>query len=77
MVSYKIYSIQHSSKLKNEYPGVDVDTIERDSRIKAVIVGGLEEKEKLINEFEVKGWHNVAKFSDLQYSTSVVILTRP
>jgi hypothetical protein len=77
MVSYEIYSGQHSSKLKTEYSGIDVDTIESDSRIKAVIVGSIEEKQKLINEFVSKGWQNVANFSNLQYGTSVVILTRP
>lgn len=75
--SYEIYFGQKANRLETAAPAEDVDMIESDSRIKAVIVGSTEKKQELVAGLNGRGWRNVAEYRNSRYGTSVAILKRP
>jgi hypothetical protein len=51
--------------------------IESDNRIKAVMVGAVSGKQKLLERFRRKGWKEMAEFKNTLHGTTVVIMKRP
>jgi hypothetical protein len=76
-VSYDIYAQQGANRLEAMKSGVSVEMIESDNRIKAVMVGAVSGKQKLLERFRRKGWKEMAEFKNTLHGTTVVIMKRP
>lgn len=74
--SYDIYKGQEANRLGAIESGVNVDMIEKNDRIKAVMIGAISGKQKLIEIFIKKGWVEIAEFKNMQYGTTIVIMKK-
>lgn len=75
--SYDIYTGQAANRLNSMKAGVSVDMIEVDYRIQAVMIGAISGKQELIEDFQQRGWKQVAEFKNMQHGTTVLIMRRP
>jgi hypothetical protein len=75
--SYNIYAEQEINRLGAEKNGVSVDMIVRDARIKAVMVGPIVGRQKLVENFLAEGWVVIGEFKNNQYGTIVHVIRRP
>jgi hypothetical protein len=75
--SYDIYTGQEINRVEAMKFGVSVDRIESDKRIKAIMIGAISGKQKLIDRFRRNGWEEMAEFKNMQYGTTVVIMKAP
>jgi hypothetical protein len=75
--SYDIYTGQAANRLNSMKAGVSVDMIEADNRIRAVMIGAISGKQELIEDFQQRGWKQVAEFKNMHYGTTVLIMRRP
>lgn len=75
--SYEIYVGQESNRIEAMKSGLSVEGVESDKRVKAVMIGAISGKLKLIDEFRQNGWEVMAEFKNIQYGTSVVIMKAP
>ncbi len=77
MASHEIYTGQEANRLAAMQSGLSVDMVESDTRIKAVMVGAISGRQKIIEKFRKKGWEKTAKFKNKRYGTTVIIMKRP
>jgi hypothetical protein len=77
LASHEIYTGQEANRFAAMQSGLSVDMVESDTRIKAVMVGAIPGKQKIIERFRQKGWEETAEFKNKRYGTTVVIMKRP
>jgi hypothetical protein len=75
--SYDIYIGQEANRQEAMRAGVSIDKVESDNRIEAVMIGAISGKQKLIDDFSQRGWKEMAKFRNMQYGTTVLIMRKP
>lgn len=75
--SHEIYAGQEANRFSAMQSGLSVEMVESDTRIKAVMIGAITGKQKIIERFRTKGWEETAEFKDNRYGTTVVIMKRP
>lgn len=75
--SYEIYTKQEANRVAAMQSEVSVDMIDSDSHIKAVIIGSIMNKQKIIESLNHKWWGVIAKFKNIRYGTIDVIMRRP
>ena len=74
--AHEIFIKQEPNRLKAPDEGWSVDLIEQDDRIKAVLLGSVSNKQKLMGQFKDKGWGVMGEYRNIQYGTSVVVMKR-
>jgi hypothetical protein len=74
--SYDIYMGQEVNRFNAMKAGIEVDMIEADHRIHAVMIGAISGKQELIEDFRQRNWKQVAEFKNMQYGTTVLIMRR-
>ena len=77
IASNDIYKQQQSGRVETENGKFAIDSIHNNFRINAVILGSINKKQELISQLYGKGWKVEANFTNVEYGTSVVIMTRP
>lgn len=77
IASNDIYKHQQSGRVETENGEFAIDSIHNNFRINAVILGSINKKQELISQLYGKGWKVEANFTNVEYGTSVVIMTRP
>ncbi|MDP1955350.1 MAG: hypothetical protein Q8K71_12785 [Polaromonas sp.] len=53
-----------------------VENIEKDPRIKTVMLGAIQKRRELIDEFVSHGWTMHAKYENMLYGSSVIVMTK-
>lgn len=55
---------------------IAIDNIEKDPRIKIVVLGAIQKRAEMIDEFVRHGWAEHASYKNAQYGSSVVVMTK-
>jgi hypothetical protein len=75
-------SISRLQRKLNEETGPDspakttVENIEKDPRIKIIILGAIQKRKELVDEFMRHGWAVHAAYKNAQYGSSVIVMTK-
>lgn len=74
--AHAIYLKQQEKWAAPHTPFYHADSIERDQRIKAILIGAINERNQLIDELKNMGWIVLGDFKYPDYGTSVVALRK-
>ena len=59
------------------WAGSSVESVEKDDRIKVILLGLVLDKQGLIDQFKARGWQVTSEHRNSRYRTTVVIMRRP
>ena len=75
---HDIFVKQESNRLNAPNEGWNINLIERDSRIKVVLIGAISspDKEILIDQFKARKWNVMGEYINHQYGSTVVVMKK-
>jgi hypothetical protein len=71
-----IFVGQDLNRLAAPKEGWSIDSIEKDQRIKVILLGAVSNKEKLVDQFKKRNWSVMGEYKNTQYGSTVVVMRK-
>jgi hypothetical protein len=71
-----IFVGQDLNRLAAPNEGWSIDSIEKDHRIKVILLGAVSNKEKLVDQFKRRNWSVMGEYKNIQYGSTVVVMRK-